>query len=252
MHVLICGRMGIDYAEDEASGELKNQGYKMRAEGETAYEPDVLLRLETHKPNRKALAIPTAFVEKDRTGVLAGQSIPWPTFDNVARPLLGLLGPTQVAVLSDDEVSQQDADALARQEAERAQRSAELLVQYTERFAQAEAVAALEGIAKELTPAVKAQLTGTDLSQGAAGLHAPVGPTQGRVPGARAPMARKWVWTPPSEGRPPDLHLPAFLSPTRPPGGAFSRGGETGQEDVPDATWANVGDLPTWPPTRPP
>ena len=165
VHVLICGRMGIDYAEDEASGELKNQGYKMRAEGETAYEPDVLLRLESHKPNRKALAIPMAFVEKDRTGVLAGQSIPWPTFDNVARPLLGLLGPTQVAVLSDDEVSQQDADALARQETERARRSAELLVQYTERFAQADGVAALEGIGKELTPAVKAQLSGTDLGQ---------------------------------------------------------------------------------------
>jgi hypothetical protein len=48
LHVIICGRQGNDFAEDEASGELKNLGPKMRAEGETAYEPDVLIRLESH------------------------------------------------------------------------------------------------------------------------------------------------------------------------------------------------------------
>src|ERR1700680_1885090 len=58
VHVLICGRQGIDYGEDEASGELKSLGYKMRAEGETAYEPDLLLRLEAHKANRKQAAVP--------------------------------------------------------------------------------------------------------------------------------------------------------------------------------------------------
>ena len=189
VHVLICGRMGIDYAEDEASGELKNQGYKMRAEGETAYEPDVLLCLESHKPNRKALAIPMAFVEKDRTGVLAGESIPWPTFDNVARPLLGLLGPTQVAV-SDDEVSQQDADALARP----GDRTRPMLrgtagpVHRT--FRPADGVAALEGIGKELTPAVKAQLSGTDLGQIEA-YSAGLASSRPSPRSARPPMARK-------------------------------------------------------------
>src|SRR5258708_5641475 len=58
VHVLICGRQGIDYGEDEASGELKSLGYRMRAEGETAYEPDVLIRLEPHKASRKAEASP--------------------------------------------------------------------------------------------------------------------------------------------------------------------------------------------------
>jgi hypothetical protein len=53
MHVLICGRQGIDYGEDEASGELKSPGYRMRADGETAYEPDVLLRLESHRPPKR-------------------------------------------------------------------------------------------------------------------------------------------------------------------------------------------------------
>ncbi len=64
VHVLICGRQGNDFAEDDESGEMKNLGYKMRAEGETAYEPDVLVRLEAHNPSKKALAHPTAHLEK--------------------------------------------------------------------------------------------------------------------------------------------------------------------------------------------
>ncbi len=165
VHVLICGRQGNDFAEDQESGELKNLGYKMRAEGETAYEPDVLLRLESHKPNRKQPTVVMAHVEKDRTGVLSGQSIAWPTFDTVARPLLGLLGSTQAAVPSDDEVGRQDAEPLARQENDRVERSAELAAQYTARFAQADGVGELERVGKELTAKVKAQLEGKDLAR---------------------------------------------------------------------------------------
>src|SRR5712692_5569734 len=136
VHVLICGRQGNDFAEDQDSGELKNLGYKMRAEGETAYEPDVLLRLESHKADRKKAAVMMAHVEKDRSGILAGTSIAWPTFDNTARALLGLLGTTQAAVPSDDEVGQQDAEALARQDTEREEGSVELAAEYVTRFGQ--------------------------------------------------------------------------------------------------------------------
>ena len=165
IHVVICGRQGIDYGEDEASGELKSLGYRMRAEGETAYEPDVLLRLEAHRPAKNKPTIPVAHVEKDRTGVLSGQTIAWPTYDNVAKPLLGLLGTTQAAPPLEDEVGQQDAAALARQENERAERAAELASLYTTRFGQAECIAQLEGIAKELTTKVKAELGSKDLAQ---------------------------------------------------------------------------------------
>jgi hypothetical protein len=144
---------------------LKSLGYRMRAEGETAYEPDVLLRLESHRPGRNKPAVPVAHVEKDRTGVLAGQTIAWPTFDNVARPLLGLLGATQAAPPKADEVGQQDAEALARQELECEQRSVEMAAQFTARFGQADAISALERIGKELTPRVKGQLTGKDLAR---------------------------------------------------------------------------------------
>src|SRR5262249_52800196 len=149
--------------EDEATGELAALGYKMRAEGETAYEPDLLLRLEQHRPKRKQAAVPTAFVEKDRTGLLAGKAIEWPQYDNVAKPLLPLLATTQIGVLTDDEVGMHDAEALAREEAERARQSAELAEEYMGRFGQADGAEALQDIGRELTPAVKSLLTPGDL-----------------------------------------------------------------------------------------
>jgi hypothetical protein len=165
LHVLICGRQGIDYTDDDGSGELKSVGYKMRAEGETAYEPDVLVRLESFRSNRKTPAIPVAHVEKDRTGILAGKSIDWPAFDSLARPLLGLLGTKQAQAPTDDEVSLQDAEALARAERDEQQRSTELAGQFIARMTLAETPAALEQIGRELTPAAKKLLYANDLAR---------------------------------------------------------------------------------------
>jgi hypothetical protein len=165
LHVLLCGRQGIDFVEDDESSELKNLGFKMRAEGETAYEPDVLIRLESHKESRKTAAVPTAHVEKDRSGVPAGQTIPWPSFDNLAKPLLGLLGTTQASLPTDAEVGIQDAEALARQEKERGQRSAELAGQYMARLTQASTIAELQRIGAELTPAIKQKFVAKDLAR---------------------------------------------------------------------------------------
>jgi len=119
-------------------------GFRMRAEGETAYEPDVLLRLEAHRPAKNKPTIPVAHVEKDRSGILAGQTIAWPNFDNIAKPLIGLLGTNHATAPTEDEVGQQDAEALARQDIERVARSAELAAQYTACFGLANGVADLE------------------------------------------------------------------------------------------------------------
>jgi hypothetical protein len=117
------------------------------------------------KARKKAAAVPTAHVEKDRTGVLSGKSIAWPGFDNLAKPLLGLLGTMQAAPPTDDEVGVQDAEALARQEREHAQRSADVAGKYTTQMAQAGTVADLQRVAAGLTPAVKALLVPNDLTR---------------------------------------------------------------------------------------
>ncbi len=165
VHVILCGRQGVDYGEDEGTGELKQVGFRLRAEGETAYEPDVLVRLESHKANRRQAAVILAHVEKDRTGVLAGSTIEWPTFDNLAKPLLGLLGTKQASVPSDDEVALQDAEALERREQERLRRSAEMATEYADRIAAAESAAELRQVGERLTPEVKGQLVLKDLER---------------------------------------------------------------------------------------
>lgn len=183
VHVILCGRQGIDYGEDEGSGELKQVGFKLRAEGETAYEPDILVRLESHKANRRQAATILAHVEKDRTGVLAGATIEWPTFEKLAQPLLGLLGSRHAALPSDEEVGQKDAEALAHQEEERTHQSAELAGGFAERIGEAGTVDSLRRVASELTAAVKARLTPRDLEQ------------VRRLYGARLSMLRKEVAT---------------------------------------------------------
>jgi hypothetical protein len=165
IHVIFCGRQGIDYGEDEGTGELKQLGFRLRAEGETGYEPDVLVRLESHKTNRRQAATVLAYVEKDRTGILAGATIEWPTFDKLAKPLLGLLGPKQAQVPSEDEVAQRDADALEAREEERRQQSAELASSYAQRIAEAGTADELKRVGQELTVAVKARLDARDLER---------------------------------------------------------------------------------------
>ena len=138
IHVIFCGRQGIDYGEDEGTGELKQVGFRLRAEGETAYEPDVLVRLEAHKADRRKAAVILAHVEKDRTGVLAGATIGWPTFDKLAKPLLGLLGTKHASVPTDDEVALRDSEALERREEQRREQSAEMATDYAARIAEAD------------------------------------------------------------------------------------------------------------------
>ena len=156
LHVIICGRQAVLYSDDNDAGEMKAVGVKMRAEGETAYEPHVLIRMEA-VPSGKGRKEPviTAFAEKDRTGILAGQLIQNPTFDNLAKPLLGLLGGQQARVQTDEEVGMQDSEALAEEERRKAARSQELLHEWTAKLMAAKTIQQVEAVSKQITPAVK-------------------------------------------------------------------------------------------------
>lgn len=164
MHVLICGRQGNEFAENEETGEIQRVGFRMKAEGETPYEPHVLIRMEAVKTAKAKTSTITAFVEKDRTGVLSGKTIAHPSFENLAQPLLGLLGHSQARIPSDEEVGAQDAEALARQEAERSAKSKGLVERFTARLSLAESLEEVEAIAKEITPALKREMVASDLA----------------------------------------------------------------------------------------
>jgi len=112
-HVIICGREKYEYKYE--NGELVVIGTAMRAERETMYEPHIVIRLTND-------GVVRAFVEKDRTGILAGQTIEWPNYENICNKLEKALGGNEQAKLHDDElVSMYDAEVITAEENKRAQ-----------------------------------------------------------------------------------------------------------------------------------
>lgn len=165
MHVIICGRQGTEYAENEETGELQSIGLKMKAEGETPYEPHILIRMEQIRPKHtNEVAQIVAYVEKDRTGILNGHSFVNPTFDTIGRPLLHLLGEDQANLGTQDENAAKDVEALAEAEANKSKESEQIMKKYAARIELAESKADLKSIGKELTPAVKAKMIPSDVA----------------------------------------------------------------------------------------
>jgi hypothetical protein len=165
MHVFILGRQGTEYATDEETDELKSVGLKMKAEGETAYEPHILLRMEAIKPRKtQAPATIVAYAEKDRTGILSGRSFSNPTFDTICGPLLGLLGGTQAQMKSEGETASEDAEAIEKAERDSAVRSTIMMRQFSAKIDLAESAASLKKVGEMLTPAIKAQMLPADLA----------------------------------------------------------------------------------------
>jgi hypothetical protein len=166
MHVVICGRQGTEYSTDEETEELKAVGLKMKAEGETAYEPHILIRMEALKPRKtNEIATIIAYAEKDRTGVLAGRSFANPTFDTLVKPLLGLLGDTQAQIATNDETASADAERIADDEKARITESQKLLTQLKAKIALAETTDALKEIGNSITPQVKAKMLTADVAE---------------------------------------------------------------------------------------
>ena len=159
MHFIICGRQGTVFETDEETDELKAVGVKMKAEGETPYEPHILIRMEAIRPRKtNEIADIVAYAEKDRTGVLSGRSFVNPTFETLCKPLLGLLGGEQAKMASSDETASQDAEALSEAERIRATEGDDLFKNFTARITLVTDLPGLKGIGTELTPKMKAKL----------------------------------------------------------------------------------------------
>jgi hypothetical protein len=95
LHIAMCGRAGYEYDMDEdedGKKEVVKSGTKMRAEGETGFEPDLLI--ETYKvpisetlTDRKAKKKAKGFINrcvviKDRSDLMNGQILDKPKYQN--------------------------------------------------------------------------------------------------------------------------------------------------------------------------
>src|SRR3990167_3437078 len=165
MHVIICGRQGIEYETDEESEELKAVGFKMKAEGETPYEPHILIRMESVRAKKtNEVATIYAYAEKDRTGVLQGRSFANPSFDSLCLPLLGLLGDHQAKIYSTDEAASIDAERLQEMDSNRSEQSGAHLNEYSARIMLAKSDTELKEIGKAITKELKAAMLPADVA----------------------------------------------------------------------------------------
>lgn len=160
-HVFILGREGKDF-EQLGGGQMQQVGTKMKAEGETAYEPHICLRMapQKRKNGPTTYAIETI---KDRIGVLSGKTILNPTFDNVIKPLMGYLGLEQAQIPSIDDTTLIDLEKLNEQDAAKAKTSSVLRRTFLGKITLANTAEELTGVGKGITPEHKKKMIKDDL-----------------------------------------------------------------------------------------
>jgi hypothetical protein len=159
-HVMTLGRQTGLFEDDEETGKLRAVGVKMRAEKETAYETHICIRMETVYEKSKAkknvgFGVPTAFIEKDRTGMLQGGIYPLPSFATIALPLLPLLGTVQAQVESEKDAGARDAEAIAQADRQKEAASLKVCEEIKANFTLARTLEVVENVAKAITPALK-------------------------------------------------------------------------------------------------
>lgn len=86
VHIIFTGRAGYEYSDEKnaetGKREIFKSGIKMKAENETAFEPDILVLMEKKMDilTEKKVITRDATILKDRTGLIDGQTFTNPTF----------------------------------------------------------------------------------------------------------------------------------------------------------------------------
>lgn len=148
--VIICGRQKNVFEEDDA-GKLKNVGVAMRAEGETQYDPDFCFRMAL-EGKRGEQTKPSMFVEKDRSGILAGKWIDAPDGKTLEPlfPFLGVEAPStedpEERAAKDGELLQDDAEKGKIKE----EKSSSILLDMQAKIIAASDLAGLAAVAGEI------------------------------------------------------------------------------------------------------
>lgn len=111
VHIIFTGRAGYEYSDEKnaetGKREIFKSGIKMKAETETAFEPDILVLMEKQLDllGEKKKVTREAMVIKDRTATIDGKTFTNPTFEDFAPAIDVLLSGTykanQEAAISD-------------------------------------------------------------------------------------------------------------------------------------------------------
>lgn len=84
LHIIMAGRAGYEYENYVEDGRKKMEkvGTKMKTEGETGFEPDLLVLMEQVEDMHTNKVVHRATVQKDRSTLLDGQTFDNPDFDD--------------------------------------------------------------------------------------------------------------------------------------------------------------------------
>jgi hypothetical protein len=89
LHIVMAGRAGFEYENYVEDGRKKMEkvGTKMKTEGETGYEPDLLVLMEQVEDLRTGKVVHRATVQKDRSTLLDGQTFDLASFAADGKPM---------------------------------------------------------------------------------------------------------------------------------------------------------------------
>lgn len=96
-HIIMCGRAGYEYEnkinEETGRREIYKSGVKMKVEGETAYEPDMLVLMNRFEEviGKDKKVWREATVLKDRSTILDGKTFQNPTFEEFSPAIDAML-----------------------------------------------------------------------------------------------------------------------------------------------------------------
>lgn len=119
VHIIFTGRAGYEYSDEknEETGkrEIFKSGIKMKAETETAFEPDILVLMEKHMDllGEKKTVWREATVIKDRTANIDGKSFKNPTWEDF-KPAIDVLLDGKVSTSSQAEIKDRFEDIEGR------------------------------------------------------------------------------------------------------------------------------------------
>lgn len=83
LHIIMCGRAGYEYdhfTDEAGKKQIEKSGIKMRAEGETTFEPSLLVLMERNQDMTSHKVSRVAHVMKDRSRTIDGKDFANPTF----------------------------------------------------------------------------------------------------------------------------------------------------------------------------
>lgn len=152
--VIECGReKNVFDDEPLANGKTKlvKAGVAMRVLGDAQYHPDFNFRMELEGKAGEN-AVPTMFVEKDRTGILQGRWYRAPNGDTI-RPIFPFLGESGGRVIDQDEVAAADSTLLDGSEEKskaKEEKSAGIMTEMQAKIAGAVDLAGLAAVAEEI------------------------------------------------------------------------------------------------------